>query len=244
MTLTVADILRDALLEVGAVEKNELPDPDELQDAMRKLNMMLNLWAARRLLVRAVTKESFALTAGKYQYTIGVGGNFNTGKPLRIVSAFIRDTNNFDTDLEIISPQDYDSLEDKILSTARPEYLAFDPGPAQQTTQTGTIYIASPPDVAYTLFIKEQKFFTEAAAGNDPWTFEPEYSEPIVTNLAVRLWRQYHDWNTGVPLDLKELAKDGLSALRTLNHVQLTAATDLPGSSRAYNIYTGGYGDG
>lgn len=240
--MTVLQLIKAAMRKAQVIEKGEEPDSGEVQDALEVLSTMLKSWGARRLMIRATTPESFALVAGQYSYTIGVGGDFNTVKPYDIKSAFIRDSNNVDTDIAVVTRDLYDSMQDKAISTARPTMLCYDPGAAQQAVQTGTVLLYNIPDNtdSYTLHIDSQKPFTALTTLTEDVTFEDPYEEAIIYELSIRLWREYH--KTPVPDDLVVLANEAMHTVETMNQVRLTAATDLPGvKGGSYNIYTGGY---
>ena len=66
------------------------------------LNAMLESWSLDSLMCFQEIQENFALTSGIGTYTIGAGGAFNTTRPIKIVSVFIRDTANVDYPLEVI----------------------------------------------------------------------------------------------------------------------------------------------
>ena len=49
--LTSADIVKSAMRIIGAIGKSEVPSSDEMMDGLQALNLMLELWSARRLMV-------------------------------------------------------------------------------------------------------------------------------------------------------------------------------------------------
>ena len=197
-------------------------------------------------MVRATIKEHFPLTAGKGDYTIGIGQDFNTSKPIKIVGGFIRDGNNMDSGLDIITEDIYDSYQDKSISLARPVALFYDPGLTQQSVQTGTIRLYYIPDdsTSYTLYIDETKPFSDISSILNQVTFEPPYEEAIIFELAIRLWPEYHEVKVPVSKDLYMLANEAMHTVETMNSVQLISSMELPGSGGPiYNIYIGGYND-
>ncbi len=240
----VSTLIKAAMRTCGALNKGEDPDAGELQDGLEALTFMLRSWAARRLLVRALIQQNFPLTALKGSYTIGSGGDFNTTKPISVKSAFIRDSNTLDTGLDVVTRDVIDSFMDKGVSYARPIMLCYDPGEAQQATQTGTILLYQIPDNTspYTLYMDVQRPFTDFTTINDVVTFDPPYDEAIKYELAIRLWREYHSVKEPVPRDLYELANEAMHTVENMNSRQIVAGLDLPGmKGNVYNIYTGGY---
>jgi hypothetical protein len=241
--MTVGDVIRRALREIGALSKNEPPSADEMNDGLEALNDMLGLWSARKIIVRGMTLENFPLTAAVPSYTIGPTGVFATPKPYRVTSGYIRDTNLVDTPLEIVRVDEYDSYEDKAISSARPWALAYDPGAAQQAAQLGTLFLYPTPDASttYRLYIESQKAFANFANIAATVTFEEAYSEALKYNLAIRLYREYHEHMKPIPTDLIVLAKEGMCAIEKLNAEQVHSVIEVPGKKAIFNVYTGDY---
>lgn len=245
MSLTALQLIKASMRVAQVLAKGEEPDTDEANDALEAMGIMLHSWSARSLLVRANTQEDFALVPGTSEYTIGVGGDFNTSKPIAIKSAFIRDSNGVDLPVDVVGRDVYDSFQDKAISESTPLILCYDPGAAQQASQLGTVLLYYIPDNtnSYTLYITSQKPFTDITTLSETLTFEPQYEEPIKYELAIRLWREYHGASKPIPQDIIQLANEAMHVLETTNSVQLVSGLDLPGMKGGgmYNIYTGGY---
>lgn len=239
--MTVTDILRLALIKAQAIKKGEYPSQEELADSLLSMTVMLHSWSARRLMVRATVEESKVLTISDGSYTIGVGAYDIIGsKPFSIVRAFIRDSSNVDTPVDIVSKDIYDAITDKTV-TGRPDMLYYDAGLSQQASHYGTINLQPLPDAAYTLYINSTKPFTEVATVEENMTFEPPYEEAIVYGLAIRLWREYHGSTTEVPADMVAVHREAMGIIENMNATRLRCSTDLPGVQGAgYDINTGG----
>ena len=236
---TPTDIIKAAMGIIGSIAIDETPSASEMNLGLKTLILMLELWSARGLMVRGTTQENFPLVAGQAAYTIGIGGNFNTSKPVAILSAFIRDANLIDTGLDIITQEEYDGMGDKAVSQARPMALCYDPGYAQQAVQTGTVRFYYTPDnsTAYTVFMQEQKQLNDFSTLTDTVTFEPKYGEAMAYNLALRLWRYYHEEQATIPGDILQLADRALCVIEKTNAVQYHAPMEVPGRKGVYNVY-------
>lgn len=246
MIISVLDIIRRAMQDIGAISKSEVPSADEMADGLEDLNMMIDAWSVRSLMVMGTILEGFALTAGRQQYFIGTvpGATFQTPRPSAITEAFVRDGNRQDTGLDILVSGEWNSITDKAISTGRPQALYYDPGPTQASLAMGVINIYPAPDASspYTLYLGERKPLTEFSSLTDTVTFPPAYYEALRYNLAIRLWPQYHDGGKAVEQDLKDLAVSSMHAVEKMNAKQVTAAIEVPGGRKGgYNIYTGGY---
>ncbi len=243
MIIQVQQLIKTALQDIGAVAKSELPTSDEMTDGLLKLNFMIDAWSVRSLMVLGTILEGFPLVAGKYAYTIGPGGDFDTTRPSAVTDAFIRDGRSTDTPVGILTLDEYAGLGDKAISAGRPQGLRFDPGATQAVTPLGTIYLYPAPDAStpYTLYAGEQKALTEFTNLTDAVTFQPAYYEALEYNLAVRLWPQYHSGSQPVENDLKVLSAEGLRTIETMNARSVTARCEAPGRRSGYNVYTGEY---
>lgn len=243
MVVTGLSIVSEAMREIGAYSGVEPLKAHEIAVGLTRLNAMLHLWSVDGLMVRANYLESFTLIPGTVSYTIGVGAVFNTVKPYYIVNAFIRDSYNLDTPLYIMGSNEWNDIQNKIISNGRSESLYYNPGITQQTVQTGTIYLNPPPDEDYVLWIESNKALSEIATAATALTFENVYYEAIMYNLAKRLWGVYHDTAIPISQDIKDFARQSKKALETLNSKNVVSRTELPNSSKrwGYNVYTDGY---
>jgi hypothetical protein len=245
MIIQVQQLITFALQDIGSIAKQETPTSDEMADGLTKLNFMIDAWAVRSLMVLGTILQAFPLVPGQSAYTIGTGGNFNTPRPSAVTDAFIRDGNGSDTPVDILTSDEWYALEDKAIATGRPQGLWFDPGLTQQATGplgTVNLYPAPDPSTPYTLYLGEQGPLTEFASLTSNVTFQPAYYEALEYNLAVRLWPQYHDSGKPIENDLKELAKDAMRVIETMNAKMVTATIEAPTTKpTGYNIYTGGY---
>lgn len=239
MVLTVQQTITDAMGLIGAIAVDEAPTTSESTLAMRTANVMIDRWSSQHLLLRSTTPITFSMVASTPTYTIGASGaTITSGKPLKIQSVVITDAAGLDTALEVIPQSVYDALVDKDVSNGKPTYLAYDPGIAQQAAQKGTISIYPCPDYAYSTKIDSDSYLTEFVNLTDNIVFEPAYYEALIYNLAVRLWRYFHDGGTQIPADIVAIANESLTNLKNLNSVQQLAGMEMPGRMSSYNIYT------
>lgn len=229
MNLTAQDIIKASMRKLGILEKSETPSNDELQDGLQALNVMIDEWGSQKLMGTATVRESFALTANKQSYTIGIGGDFNTEVPYAIEYAFYRDIAGIDTTLDIVTREEFQSYADKSIVTARPLTLFFDPGATQQINQVGTINLYYTPDASssYTLYIDSQKPFTEFSSLTAAVTFPASYVKALIYNLAIELAPEYE--GVILPRLVEMLAVESKENLEATNSVRVISPLDLPG---------------
>lgn len=241
MILQAQDIIIDALGLVGSIAIDETPTDSDFTVCLRALNIMVDAWSAKRLMLRSTTTDIFTLTANLPTYTIGpsvISPNFNTAKPIKITSAFVRDSGSYDQTLEIISRETYDSYQDKNISIGRPSALMYDAGSTQQGT-TGEISLYVIPDQNYELHIESEKYLTEFTAITDTVTFDAAYYEPLVYNLALRLYRRFREHDVAIPADIVAIANDSLRVIETMNSEKILASMETPTKLYSFNIITG-----
>ena len=138
MILQVKDIVKDAMGLLNLLEVDETPTDSEIRLGIRTLNIMIDSWSAKHLILRSMTSESFSLTANVSVYTIGPGATFNTSKPLSINSSFIRDTGGVDFPMDVVTKGEWNNFIDKNIAPSRPVALYYDPGFAQQNSTPTT----------------------------------------------------------------------------------------------------------
>ena len=86
-TDTVLDLITLALKKARVLGKGDILDDDDAQDALDTVNMMLDSWSLDRLFVYVDELQTFQ-TTGNATYTIGPGGDFDTARPNKLVSAY------------------------------------------------------------------------------------------------------------------------------------------------------------
>jgi len=242
ITLQVQDVLLDAMGLINATEIDETPSSSEMAVALRTANVMIGRWSSQRLLLRSETELTFTCTGGKHTYSVGTAGTNDIVVPSKVLnlrSAYITDA-SIDHGMDVITKTQYDSMEDKNVSTARPLYIAYDPGAAQQSSQSGNFYLYYTPDKNYPMTLEVEYYLNELGNFTDSVTFEPVYYEALIYNLAVRLFRRYHASNVPVPPDLAAIASNAITNLKTMNSVKILAGLDVPGKVSKWNIYTDG----
>jgi hypothetical protein len=242
---TVRKIIAKSYKLLGVGGEGETLSSETMNDGLDSLNMLLALWGGRRLMTMAEIKESFNLTAAQVSYTMGVSSlalvtDFDTVKPNRIISAFIRDLSGNDRDVKIITKNEYNS---HCLKTTPgvPECLYQDPGSSQQANQVMTLYIYPAPEssTTYTLFMFSEKPLTSLDSLSDDITFNDIYKTAIIPNLAMLLAPEV---DRPVSAEVIKWAKDSMDVIETINSVQKKEIIPInPLATGSGNILNGGY---
>lgn len=183
--VTREDIIRDALLTLGAIDADEDPTPRETQDASRMLNMLMkslqanqNLWLKKDV--------THTLIPGTTSYTVGTGLNVNTPRPLRLASARRKDTSSREVPIEVGAREDYASLPTKTTQGA-PNLVYYDP-----QRDNGVLYVWPTGDTVNNQLVLTFKRPIEDfdTAGNSP-DCPQEWFLCLVFGLAELLLPQY-----------------------------------------------------
>jgi len=209
--MTVQKLIEASLRKLGVIASGETPEVTILNDSLEMLQMMLRLWASKRILVYASTKESFSLVVGRASYTWGSGGNITTARPNSIIGAYVRDTDGNDSMIEIISEGQYRAKSDKS-STGTVESLFYHP-----LYPLGYLYLFPTSDTTDTMYVDSLKPFTETSsfdALTSTVAFPPNYEEALVYNLAVRL---ASDFGKTISQETALVASNSYDTLVTLN---------------------------
>ena len=204
------ETLVDAALRLCGIR---IPTTAQQEDALASANRMLGLWSANPLRkFPHVVEEDFTLTAGDAVYTIGSSGDFNTTRPMRIVSAWLRDSSNVDYPLDpAMSLEDYAQLADKS-SRRRPDRLYYAP-----EYPLGKVHFDAPPDAAYTFRAYSWKPLTAIASLATSLSLPGEYEKTLVFALAIDLAPEF-----SVALDTT-VTQQAVGALVTLENLNRPA---------------------
>lgn len=237
---TVSDFLTLALIDSGVLGKGQIPQAEDIQNALKRVNMMIAQWNRKRWIVYDLTDVSITST-GAVSYSIGPGQQFNTPRPDRLEDGnFIRQLNTgppnqVDYSLQLLSSrEDYNRIRLKTMGTW-PAIVFYD-----SNWPTGQVYFWPVPQAnLYSLHILVKNQLTQFVNLTDTINLPPEYEAALSYNLQVRLRVAYR-----LPPDpvMIELAKDALNVIRGAN-VQVPSMKMPPaviGAQRSYNIYSDG----
>jgi len=180
--MTVSELLRDALEELGVIAAGESLSSANADYALRKLHRMLDNWNAEGSAVYVDLPAEYTLTPSLNPHTIGPSGaTFTvTQRPERILSANlkyagsdVRTPINADRDVEW-----YQALPTPEIESAVPTDLYYAP-----TWPNGSIYLWPVPSTAHTLEILTRIVLSQPAL-TDTFTMPPGYQDAVTLSLA------------------------------------------------------------
>lgn len=200
---TALGIITSAMRKAGILTKTESPSADEAQDGLEMLNDLLASNANDGLFVYARTLESFPLSGGVADYTIGTGGTFNTPRPVFIASAYVRIA-TLDYPLTIIQDEDYANIGIKSIGSI-PYWLNY-----TNAYPLATIRLYPVPSAAWTLFLLSEKQLSEFTL-NQTVSLPPGWDRYLKNQLAIEMAPEY---GQQAPDETVEIASKAMAAIK------------------------------
>ena len=233
MAVTASTMVLEALRKNGKKELGASLSTTEQTIYLSLLNAFLEGLSLERLMVPYLVEDSLALTASTATYTIGPSGTFSTTRPIEIVQAWIRDSDNGDTPVEIIGAQTYNAIVQKTVDGSYPRYLYY-----QATSPLGTIKLYPEPAASLTLVLSSWKPLQNFGGIDVPLQLPPGYQRFIEFNFAI----ESASANQTLPAAVVKGATDSKAALKRFNRPDTFMRLDagLVGTHRAgASILTG-----
>jgi hypothetical protein len=239
--VTALDLITAALAELGVYSAGESLSSADSAQGLTCLNDMIDSWSNESLMLYAYQTETVTLVVGKYQYTIGAGGDINVARPIRVEfgpgAAFSTDANGNRYPIEVIDRFKWNQFANVSgdVTSNYPQYLWYD-----SQFPLGTINLTPKPNLAgvvttFTGYLQLQEFAALTTAISLPLG----YSAAIRHNLAVEL----HPFFGAEGLNplIAALALKSKGALKRANFKPSEAIYDAEIVSRgqiSYNIFT------
>ena len=195
------DIIVDALIEIGMLAPGEQDnlDPSTAQWAFRKLNYLLDEWAAENVFVYSVAFSVFQLIPNLTPHTIGPGtaqlaANFVVNqRPVRLESAtlLLPGTNGtfVDTPIDVEDEDWWSENPVKNLPSTLPTHVFYSPD-----SPNGNLYFWPVPTIAYQVRLRLWTLLSQFNAINDPvdgpggaGILPPAYRAALMLTLAESL---------------------------------------------------------
>jgi hypothetical protein len=180
-TVTRNDIIDSALRTLGVIGIGETPTTEDYTNCSQALNIMIKSWSKKGYPLWVVSTQTINLVDGTASYNLGT-------RPVRIFGAYIRNTDNHDTQLRLISNQEYDDLGNKT-TEGTPNQIYYD-----NQLAAGTVYVYPVPDATsadYTIYVEAQRMFYDMSASTDNFDFPQEWFQAIKWGLAAEIAVEY-----------------------------------------------------
>lgn len=237
MDMTWSELLSLTLKDSGAFGIGQSPLAQYVQDAQKRLNMMLGQWRAKSWLVfqhKTLEKAS----TGASSYTVGPSGDFDTPvRPPKLAGAYVRvagGSTPVDFPLQVLqSMQDYGAIPIKELRSL-PTHVYYDPGVPLGTVRFWPVA----PSSLYTMFLIVRspiEGISDTLMGEQTG-LPDEYHAAIYYNMIVRNYAAFR-----LPPDpiVIGLAKDALNTIRTANaQIPELIMPQRLSFGQSYNVYS------
>jgi hypothetical protein len=232
---TFVDLLTLSLKDIGALGIGQAISAEDTADGLATANMMLDQWQTERLMVYHLIDTAHQ-SNGSASYTIGVGGDFNIPRPIKINAAYARLLSSgagsaVDYRITMIDArEDYARISLKTLSSF-PEYAFLD-----TAYPLANLFLYPVPNSSYELHIVTMDVLQEFASPGVVVNLPPAYKAAIRYNLACYLAPSYQLPISG---DLRALAMNAKRVVKRMN-LQIPSLT-MPrglGTKSRYNIYS------
>jgi hypothetical protein len=217
MAFAVSLVIGDSLAIIG----NDNPTATQNDQAIRFLNTILANISTEDFSVVSNAEDSLSLVAGTTSYSYGTGGDLNSARPVKIASAYLRDSNDDDFPIEIITEEVYNDIFSKD-SEGRPERLFYKPD-----FPLGSLRLFPTPNEVYTLKINAQKRLATVSVLADSLTLPDEYIAYLVDKLVLSLGRVYGYVPTREDHKLLEESQGNIKTVNSNNKVMRTPTSSV-----------------
>lgn len=220
-TKTGLDLVTGTLRKIGQYAPGETLDAQDAQDAMDTFNGMLDLWSAQNLSVYNQIETVKSLTSGQASYTVGLGGDFNIERPLRMVKAYSRITtgnSSIDFPCQLVALQKYADIGLKSQPGPWPKMAYYNSG-----FPLGTLTFWPVPSGGMEFHLWSDQVFSSLAL-SDTVSLPRGYFLGLQYSLAELLCSEY---GMAVPADIKRFAHEFRSIIKDINaEPQMEASVD------------------
>lgn len=184
------EVIKASLRLLNVIGVGETPIQEDYQNCSEALNIMIKSWAKKSFPLWVYQRVAIPMIVDNASYQIGPTatgtGAIVMSKPLRIMEAYLRNPNDYDTDLMIISRQEYDILGDKA-AQGIPNQLYYD-----DLLTNGIVYVYNVPSGAgYTVYALCQRMFEDMSTGTNDFDFPKEWFQALKWGLADELSEEY-----------------------------------------------------
>lgn len=178
---TALDVITDAMKLLGVLQAGETPNAVDGNDALFRLNALLDAWNAERLTCFCDQTASLVYVAGQQVYTVGVGGDFNVGRPDQIIRAWSRTPSGQDIQQYLFTEQEWDNIPLKNTPGTFPIVVWYNP---QYPLGQLNCY-PNPNAASYTQFLRFKSVLAAFPSLSTAVTLPAGYLDALIKNLAV-----------------------------------------------------------
>jgi hypothetical protein len=194
-TLTRDQIITTALRRLRVLDAGETAAAGDITTGAQVLNLMLKALALKDVTLWLTQEAELALILARGMYLLGptgdpcltVVGATQITRPVEVLEARIRDTDDNDEPLEVCATRDeFFSISDKT-SSGDATHVWYDP-----ITTNGRFYVwPVADDATKTIVLTMRRTIEDFDASTDDFDGPPEVLDALAWNLAVNLAPEY-----------------------------------------------------
>ena len=185
--MIIKEIIQGAMRKLGVYSSGEQPTAAETADALDQVNRMLYNWSVQANGAHSITTEGFDLVVDQGEYTYGPGGDFDSIRPVKILSCWVRNADDVDSILPGTTHEDWASIEEKTESGS-PKLFLYNPSFPLASIKLWPVLDAIDSDKVWFQTVKPLNQYSHST---DDLDLPPEYEEAIEWNLAAKIAPEY-----------------------------------------------------
>lgn len=182
---SVSEIVRSSLLLLGAISQEETPSAAEANDAVARLNDLLDIMSIERSMLFTLKRLEFSLGSAA-AYTIGPGGDWSTDyRPAKIEECYCQITTTNPTaeiPVQVYNAQQWAGITVKGTTTTIPKAIYCD-----NNWPLATINVFPVPQSVNKLILWVWSQINGTVEIDDVLSLPPGYNIAIIFNLAEML---------------------------------------------------------
>lgn len=228
---TMRSLVTSALRLLNVVQENETPSAADMDIALSAFNGMLDSWSAERLNIFTVNPTYFNLVPNQQSYTLGTGGDWNTPRPMQILSAQVSlnstftpassigdffifekyetSQNTLDIPLEMLNDAQYAAINVKMTPSTFPTKI-YDNGdfPLRK------VYVWPVPTEVHPIILWLWAPLSNKSNLDMPLNLPQGYERALKFNLAVELSAEF---GKTLPEQIYTIANEAKAVIKRLN---------------------------
>jgi hypothetical protein len=218
------DLAADSLSSIGQLGIEQSPSPEQLNQALRYANRMIQKWSTLRYYIYSVASRSFAMTPGLQDYVLGPTaagpGSFVGARPVFVEASQVQSPGSSEyLPLNLLDRTKWGAIRDKG-ATCSANGVPQDIFINMQYPNLD-FHLWPVPSNTCTVWLSTWELLQQFVTVFDTISLPPGYEEALMWNLALELCSSY---DMAPPPTLPGLAGDGLLRIQAINAQMLGGA--------------------
>lgn len=238
---TALDIISVSLAKLGVYAPGEVITDADAEYALTIFNDMLDSWSNESLSCYEVTETSFPLVVGKTTYTVGIGGDINIIRPLKLREgpgrAYSQDINGNNYQCEIIGRAKWNLINNRgpTITSNLPTAAFY-----QASNPFGILNVFPTPNVGgFNFFFDSDLQLVTSLSLSSIISLPVGYKKALQDNLAVELFDSFSDGQLSPKLVADAMkAKGNIKRTNKKNEESVLDPELYQSNQATYNPYT------